>query len=166
MLLSILINYKKNNFIKKYIMIKTKYLISYLTILLLMMLSETNFGQTYGKLYTKTEGEQLYGKVTKSFQFSSEEVNSFLNKTEIVLMFNINDNKLFILGDGRKPIYPLIETVNSEEVFRVFSVSLIQELIEKGKSSITYFEKRNTVLTITNGEYLLEYGLPCPPVCP
>jgi len=147
-------------------MFKSKFSHLVLTLLILITFNEFDYGQTYGKLYTKAEGERLYGTVVKSFQFSSEEVNSFLNKTEIVLMFNINDNKLFILGDGRKPIYPLIETVNSEEVFRVFSVSLIQELIEKGKSSITYFEKRNTVLTITNGEYLLEYGLPCPPVCP
>lgn len=147
-------------------MLNVEYLYSLLTLLILITFTEFNYGQTYGKLYTKVEGEQLYGAVVKSFQMSTQEVNSYLDKTEIVLMFNIKNEKLNILGDGRKSIYPVSATINSEEVFRVFSVSLIRELIEKGKSSTTYFEKRNNVLTITNGQYLLEYSEICPPICP
>ena len=145
---------------------KTNFLYSLVIVLFLMIAGENSYGQTYGKLYQKAEGEQLYGTVLKSFQIQTEKVLSFLDQTDKVLMFNITDNKLFILGDGRKPIYPVSAVVSSKEVFRVFSTSLIWELISKGKSDTIYFEQRNSVLTISNGEYLLEFASLCPPFCP
>jgi len=147
-------------------MVKLKIIYTSLIILCLIPGSKISLGQTYGKLYTKADGEKLYGTVTKSFRFSSEEFSSFLEQTDNVLMFKINDNKLFILGDGRTPIYPVNAIVSTIEVFSVYSILLIRELIDRGKSNMTYFEKRGNILTIANGEYLLEYGLPCPPVCP
>ena len=145
---------------------KTNFLYALVIVLFLMIAGENSYGQTYGKLYQKAEGEQLYGTVLKSFQIPTEKVLSFLDQTDKVLMFNITDNKLFILGDGRKPIYPVSAIVSSKEVFRVYSTSLIRELISKGKSDTINFEERNSVLTITNGEYLLEFAAYCPPICP
>ena len=147
-------------------MYKTNFLYTFLIVLLLMMIGENSYGQIYGKLYQKADAEQYYGTVAKSFQFSTKEVFSFLKQTDKVLMFNINDNKLFILGDGRKPIYPDSVVVSKKEVFRVFSTSLIRELISKGKSDTISFEKRNSVLTISDGDYLLELAAICPPICP
>jgi len=145
---------------------KTNFLYVFAVVLFLMIAGEYSYGQTYGKLYQKAQGEQLYGAVLKSFQIPTEKVLSFLKQTDKVLMFNITDNKLFILGDGRKPIYPVSAIVSSKEVFRVYSTSLIKELISKGKSNTVYFEVRNSVLTISNGEYLLEMATYCPPICP
>ena len=145
---------------------KTNFLYSLVIVLFLMIAGENSYGQTYGKLYQKAEGEQLYGTVLKSFQIPTEKVFSFLDQTDKVLMFNITDNKLFILGDGRKPIYPDSVVVSKKEVFRVFSTSLIRELISKGKSDTISFEKRNSVLTISDGDYLLELAAICPPICP
>ncbi len=147
-------------------MYKTNFLCSFLIVLFLMMIGESSYGQTYGKLYTKLEGEKLYGTAVKSFQFPTEEVFSFLKKTEKVLMFNITDDKLFILGDGMKLIYPANAVVPNKAVHSVYSTSLIRELISKGKSKTINFEKRNSALTISNGEYLLEYAQYCPPICP
>ena len=146
-------------------MYKTNFLNAFLIVLFLMMIGEISYGQAYGKLYQKADAEQYYGTVAKSFQFSTEEVLSFLKQTDKVLMFNITDNKLFILGDGRKSIYPANAVVSSKEVFSVYSISLIQELISKGKSNTINFEKRHSVLTISNGEYLLEFAEGCPPIC-
>ncbi len=147
-------------------MYKVKLLYASLFILFFVMMYQNNFGQVYGKLYTESEGEHLYGKVVKSFQISTAKVLSFLNQTDKVLMFNINDNKLIILGDSRKPIYPVSAVVSNKEVFRVYSTSLIKELISKGKSDLINFEKRNIVLTISNGGYMLEFAQICPPFCP
>ena len=147
-------------------MYKTNFLNAFLIVLFLMMIAEISYGQTYGKLYQKADAEQYYGTVAKSFQFSTEEVLSFLKQTDKVLMFNITDNKLFILGDDRKSIYQANAVVSSKEVFSVYSISLIQELISKGKSNTINFEKRHSVLTISNGEYLLEFSEYCPPICP
>ena len=146
-------------------MTKIKILYVSLIVFFLLMMCETSYGQTYGKLYQKADAEQYYGTVAKSFQFSTEEVLSFLKQTDKVLMFNITDNKLFILGDGRKSIHPVGATVSNKEVFRVFSTSIIRELISKGKAATINFEKRHSVLTISNGEYLLEFAEGCPPIC-
>ena len=146
-------------------MTKVKILYVSLIVLFLMMMCETSYGHTYGKLYQKADAEQYYGTVAKSFQFSTKEVLSFLKQTDKVLMFNITDNKLFILGDGRKSIYPVKAVVQNKEVFRVFSTSIIRELISKGKAATINFEKRHSVLTISNGEYLLEFAEGCPPIC-
>lgn len=147
-------------------MYKTNFLNAFLIVLFLMMIGEISYGQTYGRLYQKADAEQYYGIVAKSFQFSTEEVLLFLKQTDKVLMFNITDNKLFILGDDRKSIYPANAVVSSKEVFSVYSISLIRELISKGKSNTINFEKRHSVLTISNGEYLLEFAEYCPPICP
>ena len=147
-------------------MYKTNFLFTFFIVLFLMMISEFSYGQTYGKLYLKADAEKYYGTVAKSFSFSTKEVFSFLKQTDKVLMFNINDNKLFILGDGRKLIYPDSVVVSKKEVFRVFSTSLIRELISKGKSKIINFEKRKSVFTISDGDYLLELSELCPPICP
>jgi len=147
-------------------MYKTNFLYTFLIVLFLMMISEFSYGQTYGKLFLKADAEQYYGTVAKSFQFSTKEIFSFLKQTDKVLMFNITDNKLFILGDGMKSIYPDSVVVSKKEVYRVFNTSIIRELISKGKSKTINFEKRNSVLTISDGEYLLELSGFCPPICP
>jgi len=147
-------------------MYKTNFLFTFFIVLFLMMIGESSYGQTYGKLFLKADAEQYYGTVAISFPFSTKEVFSFLKQTDKALMFNINDNKLFILGDGRKLIYPDSAVVSKKEVFRVFSTSLIRELINKGKSKTINFEKRKSVFTISNGAYLLELSELCPPICP
>jgi hypothetical protein len=48
----------------------------------------------------------------------------------------------------------------------MFSVSIINELLEKGKNTLSTIEIRGDVLSITNGIYTLEFSTICPPFCP
>lgn len=56
-------------------------------------------------------------------------------------------------------------TVSSNEVFHLFSVSIVQELLTKGSNAVTFVENRQNVLTLTNGDETLELSESCPPIC-
>ena len=72
---------------------------------------------------------------------------------------------MYILDDNRNVLTPIGVHVSNAEVFSVYSLSVIQQLISDGGSSVTFVEKRENVLTITNGNYTLEYAYLCPPFC-
>ena len=120
-----------------------------------------------GKIYTKDEATNIYGPVSTSVQISSSNLNSLTDNTTNYMMFRINNGNLVILGDQRKVLYPAGAIINPLDEMRLFSVSLVKKIIIDGNDSITKIEIRNNnVLTITNGNYTLEYSWPCPPTCP
>ena len=82
-------------------------------------------------------------------------------------MFRISDGKVIILGDQRKTLYSTDIIVDQKMEMRLFSVSLVRKLIADGNESSTKIELRNNnILTITNGNYTLEFSDACPPRCP
>jgi hypothetical protein len=81
-------------------------------------------------------------------------------------MFGILNGNLTILGDKRVVLYPESTEISQQDVFRYFSISLIQKIIKEGNSSMISIELRNNgIITITNGNYTLENGVFCPPFC-
>ena len=81
-------------------------------------------------------------------------------------MFRINNGNLVILGDQRNVLYPAGAVVSPQDEMRLFSVSLVKKILFDGNNTNTNIEIRNNnVLTLTNGNYTLEYSWPCPPSC-
>jgi len=120
-----------------------------------------------GKIYTKDEANRIYGPVSTSVQISSSMLSNLANNTTNYLMFRLIDGYLVISGDKRKVLYPAGAVISEKEEMKLFSVSLVTKLITEGNDSFTKIEIRNNnVLTITNGNYTLEYSWPCPPYCP
>jgi hypothetical protein len=70
-----------------------------------------------------------------------------------------------ILGEGRKVLSPPNFPIDAAAAFKMFSVSLVRELLLKGQDEMTRVEKRKDVLSITNGAYTLELSVACPPFC-
>jgi hypothetical protein len=119
-----------------------------------------------GKIYTKDEANSIYGTVITSTQISSSLLSGLTNITTNYIMFRINNGNLYILGDQRKPLYPSGIVVDPQTEMRLFSVSLVSKIITDGNNPYTIIEiRKNNVLTITNGNYTLEYSWPCPPQC-
>ena|ERR1035437_3260891 len=119
-----------------------------------------------GKIYSNTEADSIYGPVLTSVSIPSDQLNNLTNKTTNYLMFRILDGNLTILGDKRIVLYPESAEISQQDVFRYFSVSLIQKLIKDGNSSTISIELRNNgIITITNGNFTLEEGVLCPPFC-
>ncbi|MFH1195206.1 MAG: hypothetical protein V1720_05810 [bacterium] len=80
-------------------------------------------------------------------------------------MFNILDDGVIILGDGRKALYPAGAVFGNDEVFNRYSVSKVVELLNGGTGATVEIEIRNEVLSLTYAQNTLEFGIPCPPLC-
>lgn len=136
-------------------------------LLAFMLLTLTGLleAQTHGKLYSKEEADAVYGAVISSIPIKTAELQQLINRAGDEILFNILDNKLVILGKGRKALYPAGFAVDKETVFMMYSVSVVKELLDKGKDETTKVEKRKDVLSLTNGAYTMEFASCCPPIC-
>jgi hypothetical protein len=119
-----------------------------------------------GEILTKENADQLFGPVLVSKEIPTETLKMYTNQSANVIMFKVMNNDLYILDNNRNALLPLGSTINSTEVFSMYSVAVVQQLLSDGNNPFTYVEKRNDVLTITNGMFTLEYSLLCPPFCP
>ncbi len=119
-----------------------------------------------GKILSKETADQLFGPVLVSKEIPTETLKMYTNQSFNVIMFKLMNNDLYILDNNRNALLPLGVTINSTEVFSMYSVTIVQQLLANGNSPFTTVEKRKDVLTITNGMFTLEYSLLCPPFCP
>ena len=119
-----------------------------------------------GKILSKEEANKLFGTVLVSKEMPSSTLMSLANKSTKVIMFNVIDNNIYIMDKNRKVLLPEGFAVSSSQEFHVFSTSIVHELLSNGNNPVTYIEKRKDVLTITNGNYTLEFAILCPPFCP
>ncbi len=119
-----------------------------------------------GKIISKTEADSSFGNVLISVSMTKENVVEFQNKcTTNVIMFDISDSKLRVLDGNRQPILNVDSPVKDTDVFHVYSMSKVQELLSLSADSNVLFEVRENVFSITSGDYTLEFGNPCPPIC-
>ena len=118
----------------------------------------------YGKIFTKEEAEKQFGKVTYSVDMKTEEVKKIIESSPVGIMFKFVDEKLNILNKQRKNVYGSIEP-ESSEVYNHYSTGVFEELLVKGKQDLTTFQMRGETFTVQNGEFVLEEGIPCPPLC-
>ena len=138
-------------------------------ILLSITLSSKTFAQStteVGKLYTKANADQLYGKVIESVAIDSKLLKKIVDNAGKYVMFYFKNGKLKIFNEKRSEIYPNEgATVDSNEPLRLFSASKVNELLSSGKSDVTTVEIRQDVLTVTSGMTTLEFAILCPPNC-
>jgi len=121
--------------------------------------------QTFGKLYTIDEVNQLHGPVLQKVAFNPAQFQTFLTETNKVLMFTFKSNNLFIAVDGRKVIYPDSTGISSDDTLKVFSKSIIEDLLNGGPADSVYVERRSEVISITYDNATLELPTLCPPIC-
>ena len=119
-----------------------------------------------GKILSKEEADKLFGPVLVSKEIPSSTLKELVSKSVEVIMFNIVDDDVYILGDDRKVLLPAGLNIKSTDKYHVFSTLIVQELLSRGSNPTTYIEQREKVLTISNGNITLEYSWICPPICP
>lgn len=141
--------------------------IAVLSIILLIALQTVSYSQVIGKIFTKEEANTQFGSVASSVHIDAPTLKKILAKTNKYVMFRVVNGEVTILGDGRKAIYPNTEAVvGKEDVYHLFSVSIVAELLNKGSDVQIYIENRKETLTITYGSSTLELSILCPPFCP
>lgn len=137
-----------------------------MTLVLLFTFILQSSGLSQGKLFTKEAADKEFGPVLKSIEIPVSTLSNLTTLTTNHLMFKIKNNQVIVLGKDRRVLYPSSTTqVNSDEVFTVFSLSVINELLSNGTGSSVIIEQRRDVLSITYGNMTLEYGVQCPPFC-
>lgn len=130
-----------------------------------LILAQTQSLGVVGKLYTKAEADQLYGPVKQSISINTSTLTNLAAKTPDYILFNVINNSLYVLNSSRAVLQGPATAVSSSQVFKLFSVSMVKQLIQQGQSTTTSIELRANVLTVTNGDYTLEDALSCPPWC-
>lgn len=118
-----------------------------------------------GEIIPRETANENFGLASLSVLIPSEQMQEIASKTENLLMFIFMENKLIILGDNRNPLYPEGVSISSDDIFKVYSKAKVLELIQFGGNVNNYIELRMDKITITNGEYTLEFGSMCPPWC-
>lgn len=118
-----------------------------------------------GDIIPKETANENFGTASFSVLMSSDQLQSLASMTQNLLMFQIINEKLIILGDNKKTLFPEDFLVPAFTVFKVFSKAKVLELIQSGGNDNNSIERRTGTLTITNGDYTLEFGSLCPPWC-
>ena len=144
---------------------RNTFFLSMLIVIFLACASQS-FSQTYGKIFTNEEADNLFGKVLHSSSIPTQLVQELLNQTNNYLMFRIENNRVIVLDNKRNVLFPEGVLINSQDVFTVYAVQVLTELLNLGNSSEVKVEKRSEVLSITSGGYTMEVGVFCPPFCP
>jgi len=135
-------------------------------LIILFLTSTSSLSQTYGEIFTNTEANQKFGRVLKSISLPTSSLQGLLNYDNNYIMFKIIDRKAIILDYNRNVIYPIGENIKSTDVFKVFSVSVINELLRLGNNAKVIVEQRSSVLSVSSGGFTMEVGAFCPPICP
>jgi hypothetical protein len=137
------------------------------TFALLLILSGLSFSQQIvGKIYAKQDADNIYGPVLSSIPVNSTTLTGLLSNSTNYIMFRIDNGAVYIIDNNRRLLYGGSISVNPNDVYRLFSISLVGKIIQDGKCQVTYIENRNNnILTITNGLFTLEVSNPCPPYC-
>ncbi|OGU35552.1 MAG: hypothetical protein A2068_02160 [Ignavibacteria bacterium GWB2_35_6b] len=118
----------------------------------------------YGKIFTKEDAEELFGKVIKSVDMSTDEAINLLAKTDRYMMFNFVNDELIILNRNRKTIHGNYQP-KSSEVFHVYRTSVFEELLAKYPNNKISFQLREKKFSVENGNFVMEMTDPCPPFC-
>ena len=144
---------------------RNTFFLSMLVVIFLACASQS-FSQTYGKIFTNEEADDMFGKVLHSRPISTQLVQELLNQTNNYLMFRVENNRVIVLDNKRNVLFPEGVLINSQDVFTVYDVQVLTELLNLGNSSEVKVEQRSEVLSITSGGFTMEFGVFCPPFCP
>lgn len=119
------------------------------------------------------EANQLFGPAIFSVEINSETLRNLMLKTDKNIMFGLINKQLIILDNKRRLLYPDQTEFKETDVFTVYSISLLNELLSDRKinkqssdgTDIVNIEQRREVLSISSDTRTLESGLKCPPLC-
>jgi hypothetical protein len=119
----------------------------------------------YGEIFSKESANSEFGAVVNSFPMDSDLLRQLAEETKNLIMFNLDNNELHILGDNRIPLFPANSALDADIICKVFSKTIFIKLLDLGEDSTTSIESRTDTITITNGDHTLELAANCPPYC-
>lgn len=144
-----------------------KIILVYVFLLIISIFNScSNQTQEIGRIYSRTEANRKFGKIIRTYTFDNTRLDSLLTKTGKYIGFSAGYKNFFISGQNRTSVYPMVKEISKSEPLRIYSTDMVKRLITLGKESSTMIEYRDSVITLTNGNYTLEESILCPPICP
>jgi hypothetical protein len=129
-----------------------------------------------GVILNSSEANQLFGPPIKSFSINKKFVSLLSQIIDNYIMFSIMEDKIVILDRHRKVLFPLNYKIKDSDVFNVFSLSKVVELMNLYNSTkIDVQIRANNILTVFIGNpssmmlddgHVLEFATYCPHFCP
>lgn len=136
--------------------------------LFIFIFSTTSFAQgkygEVGKLFTETEAQELFGPVLEEVEITPEYLRAHINRNGDYTLFNIIDGELVISNESRT-IVTVSDKIDDRTVMYVFSNTMIEEMLSKGKGESVKIRKHSKVISMAFGPIILELSYPCPPMC-
>ena len=120
---------------------------------------------TYGEIFSAESANQNFGPVQNSIQLPVSIIKPLLSITGTSIMFKIINNQVVILDSHRNVIYPQAHTINPDEVFTLYTTSVLKDLLDQGSESNIEIQERTSVLSVGYSDRVLESGTNCPPNC-
>ncbi|MGE5499221.1 MAG: hypothetical protein ACM3Q2_14155 [Syntrophothermus sp.] len=134
-----------------------------------LLSSDFSFAQTVaGKIYSREDADKLFGPVLEKVSLDSDQFQKLVNNSGAVIMFKFESSGLYIFNDKRNVIYSTGQnkTFLASDILKFYSLSVVNDLLNKGQASTVTIEKRQNVISITDGSYTMEDAIACPPICP
>lgn len=134
---------------------------------LLLYLSSSTIAQQAGKIISSEEANSNFGPVGQVTLISKSFLETLLKQAGQLIMFRVTESGLIILDEKRNVLFPQSKEikVNKEDVFIVYSSSVVYDLLNRGEGTSLNIEQRAEVLSISFGLSTLEFGQMCPPFC-
>lgn len=136
------------------------------TFFLILLFNISLSAQISGQIFSNQEADNLFGPVITSIPIPRNAFQSFLTKTNNYIMFKVVDYKAIVLDDKRNVISPAGININPTDIFTVYKVSVVYDLLSRGNDNIVYIQQRTNVLSVSTGSFTMEVGSLCPPYCP
>ncbi|MCP5052824.1 MAG: hypothetical protein GY940_36990 [bacterium] len=164
--------------------------ILFVTLIMAFIFTSTSTLCAQGKLFTKEEAEEKFGKVVEMVPMSLERFQALLDANPATdakvgkklvipssasryrdtIMFRIVDTDIVILDGMRRSIYnPTSKDFvkQGQMEFKVYARELVETLVRDGGGDRVMFEIRESgVFSISCGIIILDDGEDCPPACP
>lgn len=100
-------------------------------ILFLLFLCNTETRAQVGEIFSRSEGEERFGKITERAEMSTASLENILKTADDYLMFGINEGKIVVADRNRSAVYPGNFMLSSDKVMTIYSTSRIAELIAR-----------------------------------
>ena len=120
---------------------------------------------TYGKIFSALDANKDFGPVQNSIQLPVSVIKPLIAITGTSIMFKIINNQVVILDSQRNVIYPPSYTLDSNEVFSLYTTSILEDLLNQGSGQNIEIQERTSVLSIGYGDKVMEMSTLCPPDC-